>query len=149
MLLLYCREWLQGLWQWLSTHRTDLPVLVDCGWPILPVKGNKLVPLQPLSSSAVLISSSELWPAGLSEVLTGSLGCHVLDCDSFELPVEQLLQMSVHRSGGAGVAAAVSCSGVLEDTRQLQLSAAEARLISGFLLQEKWFATAAADTTVS
>lgn len=159
LLLSLHREWLQGLWQWLSARRTDLPLLLSCGWPLLPVQGGTLVPMQPHASSAVVAAGGDSWPEGLAAVLQ-KLGCFVLDTVGFELPLEALLQHCVHRPSGAGVAAAVcaapgwgaSVAAGQQLSRQQQLSGEEvagsltvdeARILRGFLLQQRWFSGAA------
>jgi hypothetical protein len=158
--LLSRREWLQGLWQWLSARRTDLPLLLSTGWPLLPVQDNQLVPLQLLASSPVVAAGGDSWPDGLAAVLQ-KLGCFVLDTAGFELPLEALLQHCVHRPSGAGVAAAI-CAALgwggyaaagqeLSMQQQLagqaaseRLTVDDARILRAFLLHQRWFSGAAA-----
>lgn len=146
--LMFTREWLQALWQWLAARRQDLQLLVGCGWPLLPVLVSQLVPLRPLEQSAVVMPGADAWPAGLAEVL-GKLGVHVLDSDSFELPVDSLKGLCVHSSGGTGVAAALSAALQLTQQQPQQqdvvgnLSASDRRLLRSFLLQPTWYAGAA------
>jgi hypothetical protein len=163
LLLLCRREWLQGLWQWLSVRRTDLPLLLSTDWPLLPVQGNQLVPLQPLSSSPVVAPGADSWPDGLAAVLQ-KLGCFVLDSAGFELPLEVLQQHCVHRPSGAGVAAAICAAlgwggsaaagqRLTELTEQQQLAGQaaggrltvdDATILRAFLLHQRWFSSAAA-----
>lgn len=157
------REWLQSLWQWLGAGRHSLQPLAASGWPLLPVAGSQLVPLQPLPRSAVVLPSADAWQPGLSEVL-GKLGVHVLDSEGFELPLEMLRGHHLHSASGTGVAAALAAALGLSHQAQRQqqqqqqsehlldtvgrLTAAERRLLRSFLLQPTWFAagTAAAPT---
>jgi hypothetical protein len=93
--------------------------------------------------------------------LLQKLGCFVLDTAGFELPSDALLQHCVHRPSGAGVAAAIcaslgwggSVAAGQELTAQQQLAGQEAgrrltvsdaRILRAFLLQQRWFSSAAA-----
>jgi len=91
------------------------------------------------------MAGADAWPAGLIEVL-GKLGVHVLDSDSFELPVDSLKGLCVHASGGTGVAAALSAAHQQPPQQQDvfgSLSASDRRLLRSFLLQPTWYAGAA------
>ena len=111
MRLMYCsscchREWIQALWQWLGTRAQHLHLLTTCPYPLLPVKRGQLVKVNPLSTSAVVAPEPD-WPQGLGELLQ-QLGCHLLDVESFELPLGELLGKYVHRGDGMGVVAALT-----------------------------------------
>lgn len=143
-------EWLQALWQWLATRRTELRALQGCGWPVLPVLHGRLVELRQLPESPVVAHGGDGWPPGLERVL-GMLGVTVLDSESFELPLDALLQNCVHRPGAPGVAAAACAALGLHATADAssssssntipmpQLSLADARLLRAFLLRAHWF----------
>jgi hypothetical protein len=136
---------------------------MDAGWPLLPVLGSQLVPLQALGQSAVVLPGADAWPAGLAEVL-GKLSVHVLDTAGFELPVEMLKGHCVHSASGTGVAAALAAAlklssqgqGQVQGQQQLAqapdaaggLTAVERQLLRCFLLQPTWYAGAATASPV-
>lgn len=158
-----CREWLQSLWQWLAANRHSLQPLMDAAWPLLPVLGSQLVPLQALGQSAVVLPGADAWSSGLAEVLR-KLGVHVLDTAGFELPVEMLRGHCVHSASGTGVAAALAAALKLSSQGQAQgqgqqqlvqaadvagsLTPGERQLLRSFLLQPTWYAGAATASPV-
>lgn len=159
--VVWSREWLQSLWQWLGAGRHSLQPLAASGWPLLPIAGSQLVPLQPLARSAVVLPGADAWQPGLSEVL-GKLGVHVLDSEGFELPLEMLRGNHLHSASGTGVAAALAAAlGLSHQAQQQQqqsehlletvgrLTAAERRLLRSFLLQPTWFAAGTAAAPIA
>jgi hypothetical protein len=137
-------EWLQALWQWLSTptRRSDWRVLAASGWPLLPAAGGLLVPLAPEAARCRAVLPGADWPQGLADVLA-RLGIAVLDTAAYELPNEALLAAGYVRAGsGLGIALALRAAldgGQLNTAPVEALSADDRRLLRAYLLQPVWF----------
>ncbi len=158
------REWLQGLWSWLSAppRHSGLHALASSQWPLLPITQRRLAPLHlPGAPSAALLPGED-WPEGLADVLQ-RLGALVVDAEVFELPLAALSAGDhVHAADGVGVAGALSAalgpgrvptraaaaggpsvaaagSTAAAAAAAAALSASEREVLASFLMQERWF----------
>lgn len=162
------REWIQGLWQWLTPRKEHLPLISTSGWPLLPLEGGLLTPLRPLSSSTVVLRPPD-WPQELPPLFR-KLGLHLLDTSSFELPEDDLLRQYVHPGDGRGVIAALGVAlpplsrqrsrggntssnlggDVSFDMSGIEgLTSAEKELLREYLLQGQWLNAAFPATGMS
>ena len=103
------------------------------GWPILPTSSNTLVQLPVLNRSwLVLKAAAGEWPDGLEATLL-KLNCRVVDsASSYD---HSSLSKHVHFAGGNGVAMALTAAWARQQWDGANLTAAEMRQLSRFLIQ--------------